>query len=316
MGTINKIVRIILLPLFCITIIGILIFYFRIPLENIFTRLKNQYLPCRQPITYTVNLFDERFGLSREQFEKMIYEAEQIWEKSISKDLFTNIPDGKLKINLIYDDRQEATVKLQKLGIIIKDNINSFNSINLQYDTVKADYIRRKTDFESRVALLESRKNAYETDVANWNKHIYGPMEELERLSKERDLLNAEVDEINKLQYALNAEVDKINALANVLNRLAISLNIKTNEFNTLGKERGGEFEEGTYESDLDGEEINIYQFDDNGKLIRVLAHELGHALGLGHLDNPEAMMYRLNNGINAKLTEDDSVALKKWCGF
>jgi predicted Zn-dependent protease len=91
---------------------------------------------------------------------------------------------------------------------------------------------------------------------------------------------------------------------------------MEVKKFNTIGEELGGEFEEGTYREDASGRQIDIYQFDTKGKLARVLAHEFGHALGLAHLENPKAVMYRLNNGVNEKLVADDILALKKHCGI
>ena len=44
--------------------------------------------------------------------------------------------------------------------------------------------------------------------------------------------------------------------------------------------------------------------------------HELGHALDLEHIDNASAVMYRLNDGINLNLTEDDINLLKAHCGI
>jgi len=45
-----------------------------------------------------------------------------------------------------------------------------------------------------------------------------------------------------------------------------------------------------------------------------LLAHELGHALRLNHSNDPNAVMYRLNQSDAAELTTDDIVALKARC--
>ena len=135
-------------------------------------------------------------------------------------------------------------------------------------------------------------------------------------MESEREYLNLEIDTLNKIEVSLKAEVDNLNALIVAINQLATLLNIDVKKFNTIGGSFSGEFIEGVYKSGPEGEEIDIYQFDNRTKLLRVLAHELGHALGLPHVDDSKAIMYRLNNGINEKLTSTDIVLLEKLCGI
>lgn len=115
-------------------------------------------------------------------------------------------------------------------------------------------------------------------------------------------------------QNPSNELVDTINALVNNINRLAAQLNLTVANYNTIGASRGKEFESGDYEASASGTEINVYEFASQPELTRLLAHELGHALGLPHLDDKTAIMYRLNTSRNEKLSPADLSALKSLC--
>ncbi len=295
-------------------ILGAAVYFFRAPLFNLWIQLNNQFFPCAQPIGYTLGSFDTKFGISKNQFLSALNKAEQIWEKPLGKQLFAYEPNGNLKVNLIYDYRQEATIKLRKLGLVVNDDRASYDALKLKYTAMESGYNQKKIFFQSQLATFDSNKNAYETEVAYWNKRGGATPEAYARLNDAKAALDAELIQVNKLQDDLNAMVDNINAMITVLNRLAASLNVDAGQFNQTSQARGKEFEEGLYQSGPNGQEIDIYQFDSTDKLVRVLAHELGHALGLDHLDNPKAIMYRLNQGINEKLTADDLAALKTLC--
>jgi predicted Zn-dependent protease len=73
-----------------------------------------------------------------------------------------------------------------------------------------------------------------------------------------------------------------------------IQKQINSNKINSsLEKEFAG----GEYVKDNGSTLINIYQFENEDKLVRLLEHELGHAIGLDHLENPNDIMYKINGG-------------------
>ena len=109
----------------------------------------------------------------------------------------------------------------------------------------------------------------------------------------------------------MNGLVDDINTLVKKYNFLVSTAN---SNIHTINQSAGKEFEEGEYKSDESGERINIYEFADEVSLIRVLEHEFGHALGLDHNNNPDSIMYYLNNSKNMDLTAEDIQALRIVC--
>lgn len=278
--------------------------------------LTGLFFPCSTPITYSIGTVDSQFGITKTQFFNAVAKAAQLWEAPIQKDLFEPSEGGALKINLIYDYRQEATRRLEQIGIVIHDDASTYNELKAKYNAFAASYTQQKADYEAMTTDYEKKKSAYESEVAYWNARGGAPKQQYDALTAQRDALGKETAQLNQLQAKINNLVANINALVDVMNKIAHELNLQADQFNKIGEERGNEFEEGIYKYDTLTQEIDIYQFDDQAKLVRVLTHELGHALGMGHLENPKAIMYRLNQGVNEKLTTDDIAALKARCGI
>lgn len=297
-----------------LSLLGTGYYYYNEDASRFLREFLNQLQPCQRPITYSIANFDQRFSLTQAELLNYIKQAEKIWESPISKQLFEYSPTGDLRISFVYDYRQKATDELKKMGIIVNDDRTTYDALKAKYNLLIVSYNQEKARIDVLIAAYNADKIAFDKGVNFWNNRGGAPEAEYNIFQQKRANLNNQVEIINQAKNSLNGLVDIINSTELVLNKLVATLNLKVAAYNTIGASAGKEFNEGEYVRDASGTAINIFQFNDKSQLMRVLAHELGHALDLEHIDNPKAIMYYLNEGVNEKLTADDLAALKKQC--
>lgn len=297
---------------------------------------------CRFPISYRIGAIDPSFHFSTEELASALREAETLWETGVGRDLFAASERGAaIPVNLVYDDRQERTDSIKEVFSDIETRKAEFEKLRGEYETAAKEFDRKKEEYESgvkryeeNVAAYEShvkeyhdRLSSYEKQVIEWNAGGGAPTDEYEALEDERKALKQEASDlpderddlsdekrsIEKEFRAVNALAGKVNTLAGSLNRLAAALNMTVDSYNRVFGTRE-EFTTGLYTRDESGERIDVFQFYDRADLVLILAHEMGHALGVGHASEVSSIMYPSVGEQEPSLSEEDRRLFAEAC--
>ena len=236
---------------------------------------------------WKVDTVDKRFGLSRDTFIQDAREASQIWNSSFDKNLFVYDPQGQLSINLIFDERQSISNQIGQLENKLQNEESDIQPKIKEYRDLSQDFKKRLANLNNEILL--------------WNKQGGAPPDVFDRLTKEQNDLVQEANRLNAMAKDLNISAEQYNVNVN-------KLNSEISNFNQALQTRP---EEGIYEHGQN--RIEIYFNINHDELVHTLAHEMGHALSLEHVFDPQAIMYP-NATQSLIATDSDIAALNQIC--
>jgi len=257
-------------------------------------------------VTYRIGTVDARFGMSREAFAEALRQAASLWNQAMGQEVFRETAKGAVEVDLIYDHRQETADRLKALSHEIDGTQGTYEGLKAHFETVRAEVDQKKEGLTQDFAEYNAR-------VARFNEVGRGPASEdsIKRMEAERVALAQMKASLLGRQDELKVLLETLNGHAAAINGLAANHNQTMVDYTRAGDSLGPEFSEGEYIQEKGQRTIRIYHFPSRDALVRVLAHELGHAKGLGHLDNAQAVMHRLMRTENPELTADDIAAMK-----
>lgn len=267
---------------------------------------------CPIPIEYRIGVLSSEFGISDEEALSAIVEAEEIWEDTTGLDLFSHNDTARFAINFIFDERQQFTNAEETLSANLREARERNETVEAEYQSLVDQYEEVRAGYDAKRTEYEADLRAYNDEVSRWNSEGGAPEEVFNELNKQKETLDAQQAELNELRQTMNNLVSVINALSDRANNLVDRYNEGVERYNDAFTE-GAEFTQGDYR----GDHINIYQFSDREELVLVLAHELGHALGIDHVENAASIMYfRMSEqSIVDGLTPEDTAAFVAVCG-
>lgn len=242
--------------------------------------------PLDTRLRFRVAEVDPRFGLSQQQVIQLSQQAAQIWHDGTQQDLFIYDPNAKLTIHMVYDQRQEDYNAYKKTHQQL-DESNSKNQRSSDNLATHRDYlIRMENDLQQRQQSVQAEFEQLKQQRMSWARIENESGKNRQRVEREYQALQQKATQLDDDIRYFQQQNTQYNNQVNQHNQNIDHYNAGVLQANRRFPPR--EFHKGIFM----GNQIEIYQFDSEDDLRITLAHELGHALGLGHGQDPTALMY------------------------
>lgn len=267
---------------------------------------------CPVPLTYRLGQVDGHFTITREEAIAKLAEAEKAWEEKTGRELFQYDEEGTLVVDFIFDDRQAEANSEGAKRQALDDTFAETETLKKTIEDLQKEYEEKTKTYEGNVAAYEASLARHNDRVARYNDQGGAPPNIHADIERERQALDARMNELNADADTLNKLGQSINALGEKSNQLVDAYNKEVETYNAeFGFSK--EFTQGDYQ---DGK-INIYKFSSSEELVSVLVHEFGHSLGIDHVDDDSSVMYYLlkEDGSVPVLNESDIEAFTMVCG-
>lgn len=278
-------------------------------------------------------------SLSQQQLYNLIQEIKAQFEAQLGFSVFEYTENGH-PIDILHVSESQKKKRLNRY-------LDELNFIKNKIEQLEEKILDEKNFIKKFQQDIKEEAEALNQTIKNLNNSVKNINQRVSSLSKEKHYvikqnIENEREKIEHSQQALKKGQRELKSDIRSFNRMTHRYNYLINKYNSYvirietlsksivevkGKAIGKSISEiKTYYADgkqvtekknySEMEKIEIYGFDgDINQLKAVLAHELGHLVGIGHIDKKRALMnpFLQSNQIdNLELTKDDMKAFKK----
>lgn len=264
-----------------------------------------QYL-CQAPVTWRIGRLAPAFDLTLEQAEQAAHAAAAQWNTALGRELFRYDSLDGLPINFAYDERQQQLLQ----QALLQRNIARYDS---NIDQRGASLIQQSERLKQQQQQFEQQNRRFAAAVAAFERKAQQVnAANRSALQQEQQQLNAQQQQLQQQATALNAEQQRLQREQRYLNETVADRNALLPSQASVATTA----EVGVMEIRGRQRSMTIYAYKTLADLQLTMAHEFGHALGVGHTSGAASVMHHQLNAAQRLLTAEDIQALQQQCGF